>query len=110
MCETIDNKATTKQTLHQVLVREFGEDKLKSKAWTLLEDYYHRRCTFENVLHESLRDRQDPKFKKYNNATGLERAAMCLGNIEYQEWAILCAALNFYIDQLETIKGVSGRT
>ena len=96
-----DNKATTTQTLHQVLVREFGADELKSKAWTLLNDYYHRRCTFENVLHESLRDRQDPKFEEYNKAYGLGRAAMCLGDSNYQEWTILCAALAAFIEKLE---------
>lgn len=93
-----DNKP---QTIHELLVRKYGEDKLKSNALTLLDDYYKRRCTFENVLHESLRDRQDPKFEEYNKAYGLGRAAMCLDNSNYQEWAILCAALAALIEKLE---------
>jgi hypothetical protein len=48
-----------------------------------------------------LRDRQDPKFEEYNKAYGLGRAAMCLGDSNYQEWTILSAALAAFIEKLE---------
>ena len=89
------------QTIHELLVRKYGEDKLKFKALTLLDDYYQRRCSYENVTHESLRDRHDPEFEKYNKASGLERAAMCLGDIYYQKWTILSAALAAFIEKIE---------
>ena len=93
---------STPQTLHDLLVKEFGKQSLAHTAQCMLAEEYHSQCTFENNFWEYLRGRGDKRFKEYNKATGLGRAAFCLrDNGNYVERAIICDALTAYIKMLK---------
>ena len=93
---------STPQTLHDLLVKEFGKKSLAYTAQCMLAEKHHSQCTFENDFWEHLRDRGDKRFEEYNKATGLGRSAFCLrDNGKYVERAIICDALTAYIKMLK---------
>ena len=95
-------KNTPPKTLHELLVKDLGKKNLSFTAKSMLADMRHQQCTFENVFWEHLRDSGDKRFDEYNKATGLGRSAFCLREGgKYTERAILCAALEAYIEKLK---------
>ena len=93
---------STPQTLHDLLMKEFGKKSLAYTAQCMLAEEHHSQCTFENNFWEYLRNRGDKRFEEYNKATGLGRSAFCLrDNGNYVERAIICDALTAYIKMLK---------
>ena len=90
------------KTLHELLVKDFGKEGLSYTAKSMLADIHHQQCNFEGIFWEYLRESGDKRFEEYNKATGLGRSAFCLGEGgKYTERAILCAALEAYIEKLK---------
>lgn len=90
------------KAIGQILIEQLGEKNLMTAIRSLLEDFTHRRYAFHNQQWEYLRNHgKREEFEKYNAAECSGRAAMCLKDYRYCEQAIICAALECLLLQLE---------
>ena len=84
------------------LIKKFGIAGCIQKANHLAERRYLFRCRHENYEWEHLREHGARKaFEKYNAADSMGRSELCLGDSDYADESIVCAALIAYAKKLE---------